>query len=209
VRATFCRGLRTALSLEEVIARLRVRGGLSEFTVSGHVARVATPEVEIELEWSPLDPKRELNCNLLVSVVTDDFRLGFDRWLDELVIQPPPLRAEDHYYLHSGLELEPFCTELRALVALEPFWFDGENENEWALSEDDFVIVHASHAYDDDTYHRWHPTRCPPGCNYWVHVSVKAGAPADWDDAWLGAWRERWRAALLPLASGSGVTLAR
>jgi hypothetical protein len=210
MRANFCRSLRTRVSLEEVIARLRMWGGLPEFTVNGDTARVATREVEIELDWSPFDEKRELHCNLRVSVVSDDFGRGWDRTLDELVTRPPPLRAEDHHYLHSRLELEPFCSELQTVFALEPFWFDGENENEWAFSEDDFVIVHVSHAYADDTYHRWHPARCPPGCNYWVHVSVKAAAPPGWDDAWLAGWRERWSAALLPLASGgSGVTLAR
>jgi hypothetical protein len=133
---------------------------------------------------------------LLVSVVADDFGRVWDRALDELVTRPPPLRAEDHHYLHSGRGLEPFCSELRSVFALEAFSFDSENENEWAISEDDFVIVHVSRAYEDDTYHRWQPARCPPGCNYWVHVSVKAAAPPDWDDAWLAAWRERWRAAL-------------
>jgi hypothetical protein len=186
--------VRTRRAFADVCASLSEALGWPPFDLQGDVARLRGEGFEVELTRGALDPARDDRGNLRGVMRGADLAAQV-AWRQAIYAfnEPPLYRFEDHYYLHSPLELEAFCDRLRAALRLPAFRFDSENENEWGYSEDAELRVHVSHAYEPDTYHEWQPKRCPPGCDYWIELQVKALSPrtrdAEWRErVWLPAW---------------------
>lgn len=198
------RWLRTSLPLAAICARLEAEFGWPAFVIDAGVARLTVDDLRLELKWVPFDPRRELWGNLMATLAADgrDFERRWDAALDALCEPAPRYRFEDHYYLRSLLGLDAFAAALQQTFQLPELHHDCENENEWCMVETDDVVVHVSHAYRLGTYHEWQPKRCPPRCNYWIEIKVKAAAPAALDQAWRVGWRERWIEALQELGRG-------
>lgn len=197
------RSLRTSLPLAAICARLEAQFGWPPFVIDADVARLTVDDLRLELEWVPFDPRRELRANV-IATLSDEGRGFARRWDDALdaMNEPARFRFEDHYYLRSALAIDAFVAALQQPFQLPELHHDCENDNEWCMVETDDVVVHVSHAYRLGTYHEWQPKRCPPRCNYWIEVMVKAAAPAALDQAWRVGWRQRWIEALQELGRG-------
>ena len=196
--------VRTRRPLADLCAALSAALGWPPFDLQGDVARLRGKSFEVELTRGALDPARDILGNLRGVMRGNDLDAQ-EAWLKAFSVfnEPALYRFEDHSYLHSPLDLEAFCDRLRAALSLPAFDYDGENENEWGCAEDREIFVHVSHAYEPDTYAEWWPERCPPGCDYWVEVKVKALSPRTRDAEWRTRdWLPAWDAALAELGGG-------
>ena len=196
--------VRTRRPLADLCASLSEALGWPPFDIRGDAARLRGEGFEVELTRGAIDPLRD-NLGNLRGVMRGNDLDAQDAWLKAIAVfnEPALYRFEDHYYLHSPLELDAFCDRLRAAWSLPAFDYDSENENEWGYAEDAEVFVHVSHAYEPDTYHEWKPAKCPPGCDYWIELKVKARAPRTRDVEWHAReWLPAWEALLLELGGG-------
>jgi hypothetical protein len=196
--------VRTRRAFADVCASLSEALGWPPFDVQGDAARLRGAGFEVELTRGAIDPTRDDRGNLRGVMRGADLAAQM-AWRQALYAfnEPPLYRFEDHYYLHSPLELEKFCEILRDELPIPDFRFDSENENEWAYAEDAEILVHVSRAYERETYAEWWPERCPPGCDYWIELKVKALSPRTRDVEWHARiWRPAWDEALKELGGG-------
>ena len=196
--------VRTRRAFADVCASLSAALGWPPFTVEGDVARLRGASFEVELTRTSLDPARDDRGNLRGVMRGSDLASQMT-WRQAIYAfnEPRRYRFEDNLYLHSERTLEELCESLRPRQTLPAFRFDSENENEWAYSEDAELLVHVSHAYELDTYHAWWPESCPPGCDYWVELKIKALSPRFRNAEWrTREWLPSWDAALAELGGG-------